>query len=63
MASGPGVSLEASGGDSSFRGAAGPQMEICPRGRKRLFLVMTLIVGEAPNLNSFRERQEFLVSP
>lgn len=62
VASGPGVSLEAPGGGSSFPGAAGPRMDICPTGR-RLFLVMTVIVSEAPNLNSSRERKEFLVSP
>lgn len=63
VASGPGVSLEAPGGGTSFPGAAGPQMDIFPTGRRRLFLVMTLIVSEAPNLNSSRERKEFLVSP
>lgn len=31
--------------------------------QKKLFLVITFTTGEAPNLNSWRERSKFLVSP
>lgn len=40
--------------------------EVCPAlemGHKTLPLVITLVMGKAPNLNSFTERLKFLMNP
>ena len=50
----------------AIRRADVQSLELCPAipiGHTNLFLVITLVMGKAPSVNSLREREEFLLSP